>query len=137
MNASIIHDNIYSLIDKKCHLRSYHSDIRYHITLNIIFSVLRGYQTSISRDPTLQISTSFINYILATEPRQQFITSCQALTLGTNVNTCQKICQLKYPRPMLSIVSARSPNSIICTYHEITLYLLVYDPPHKLCEFPN
>ena len=40
MNSSIIHDNIYSLIHKKCHPDSYHSDIIYHMTLNIIFSVV-------------------------------------------------------------------------------------------------
>ena len=40
MNSSIIHDNICSLIYKKCHLESYHSAIiKYHMTLNIIFSV--------------------------------------------------------------------------------------------------
>ena len=29
-----------SLIHKKCHLKNYHSDIKYHMTLNIIFSVV-------------------------------------------------------------------------------------------------
>ena len=38
MNSSIIHDNICSLVHK-CNLESYHSDIKYHMTLNIIFSV--------------------------------------------------------------------------------------------------
>ena len=28
------------LIHKKCHPESYHSDIEYHMTLNIIFSVV-------------------------------------------------------------------------------------------------
>ena len=40
MNSSIIHDNTCSLIHKKCHPKSYHSDIKYRLTLNIIFSVL-------------------------------------------------------------------------------------------------
>ena len=30
----------YSLIHKKCHPRTYHSDNNYHTTLNIIFKVL-------------------------------------------------------------------------------------------------
>ena len=35
-----MHDNICSLIQKKCHPKSYHSDIKHHVTLNIIiFSV--------------------------------------------------------------------------------------------------
>ena len=33
------HDNICSLIHKKCHPKSYHNDIKWHMTLNIIFSV--------------------------------------------------------------------------------------------------
>ena len=40
MNSSIIHDNIHSLIHKKFHLKSYHGDIKYHMTLNMIFSVV-------------------------------------------------------------------------------------------------
>jgi hypothetical protein len=40
MNLSIIHDNICSLIHEKCHMKSYHSDIKYHMTLSIIFSVV-------------------------------------------------------------------------------------------------
>ena len=40
VDSSIIHDNISSLIHKKCHPKSYQSDIKYHVTLNIIFSVL-------------------------------------------------------------------------------------------------
>ena len=40
MNSSIIHDNIRSLIHKKCHPENYHIDIKYHMTLNnIIFNV--------------------------------------------------------------------------------------------------
>ena len=38
MNSSIVHDNTCSLIHK-CHLKSYRSDIKYHLTSNIIFSV--------------------------------------------------------------------------------------------------
>ena len=33
-------DNICSLIQKKCHPKSYQSDIKYHVALNIIFSVV-------------------------------------------------------------------------------------------------
>ena len=40
MNSSIIPDNICSLIHKKGHLKSYHSDKIYHMTLNFIFSVV-------------------------------------------------------------------------------------------------
>ena len=40
MNSSIVHDNICSLIHEKCHPKSYHVDIKYHMTLNIIFSVI-------------------------------------------------------------------------------------------------
>ena len=40
MNSSIIHDSIRSLIHKKYHHpKSYHSDVKYHMTLNIIFRV--------------------------------------------------------------------------------------------------
>ena len=46
INSSLIHDNIFSLIREKCHLKSYHSDIKYHMTLNIIFSVLVCQKTS-------------------------------------------------------------------------------------------
>jgi hypothetical protein len=40
MNSSITNDNICWLIHKKCHPKSYHSDIKYHMTLNIMFSVV-------------------------------------------------------------------------------------------------
>ena len=40
INSSIIHDSIRKLIHKKCHLKSYHIDIEYHMTLNFIFSVV-------------------------------------------------------------------------------------------------
>jgi hypothetical protein len=39
MNPSIISDSICKLIHKKCHLKSYCSDVKYHMTLNIIFGV--------------------------------------------------------------------------------------------------
>ena len=39
MNSSIIHDSICKLIHKKCHMKSYHSDIKYHMTLNNILIV--------------------------------------------------------------------------------------------------
>ena len=39
VNGSIIHDNICSLIHKKCHPGSYHSGIKFRMTLNIIFIV--------------------------------------------------------------------------------------------------
>ena len=39
-NSSIIHDIICSISHKKCLPRSYHSDIEYHMTLNMIFSVV-------------------------------------------------------------------------------------------------
>jgi len=41
MNSSIIHDNMCSLVHKKCHMKSYHSDIKYRMTLNIILSAVR------------------------------------------------------------------------------------------------
>ena len=40
INSSIVHANICSLICKKCHPNSYHSDIIYHMTLIIVFSVV-------------------------------------------------------------------------------------------------
>jgi hypothetical protein len=40
MNSLIIHDNIFSLIYKRCHPKSYAGDIKYHMTLNVIFSVV-------------------------------------------------------------------------------------------------
>ena len=39
MNSSIVHDNICSLIYEKCHTKNYNSDIKYHVTLNIIFNI--------------------------------------------------------------------------------------------------
>ena len=41
MNSSIVHDNVYPLVHKKCHPKSYHSDIKYRMTLNIMLSVVR------------------------------------------------------------------------------------------------
>ena len=47
MNASIIHDNFCKLSHKKRHLKSYHADMKYHVTINIIFiSVVSGYKSS-------------------------------------------------------------------------------------------
>ena len=40
MNSSIIHANICKLIQKKRHPKSYHSDIKYDMTLNITFNVV-------------------------------------------------------------------------------------------------
>ena len=34
-----IHDNICRPFHKKCHPKSYHSDIKFHMTLQIIFTV--------------------------------------------------------------------------------------------------
>jgi hypothetical protein len=39
MNSSIIHDSVCSHIHKKCHPKSYHNHIEYHMTFNIRFSV--------------------------------------------------------------------------------------------------
>ena len=39
-NLSIIHDNVCKPINTKCDPKTYHSDIKYHTTLNIIFSVV-------------------------------------------------------------------------------------------------
>ena len=36
----LIHDNICTLIHKKRHEESYHGDIKYHMTLTTMFSVL-------------------------------------------------------------------------------------------------
>jgi hypothetical protein len=47
MNSFIIHDNIHSLIHKKCHPKSHHSDIKYHMTLNITFSVAIDFPCSL------------------------------------------------------------------------------------------
>ena len=40
MNLSIIHEDIYSVIHKMCHPKSYHSDIEYDMTLNITLGVM-------------------------------------------------------------------------------------------------
>ena len=40
VHSSISHDNICSLIHKKCHPKSYYSDRIYCMTLNIMFSVV-------------------------------------------------------------------------------------------------
>ena len=39
IQISVIHDNICKLIYKKCLKKSYHIDMKYHMTLNTIFSV--------------------------------------------------------------------------------------------------
>jgi hypothetical protein len=39
LNSSIIHDNVCSLIYKKCHPKSYYGGIKYYVTSNIVFSV--------------------------------------------------------------------------------------------------
>ena len=39
IQISIIHDNTCKLTYKKCHQKSYHSDIKCHMTLLIILSV--------------------------------------------------------------------------------------------------
>ena len=39
-NSSTVHDNTCSLIHNKCHPKSHHSDINYHIILNSMFTVL-------------------------------------------------------------------------------------------------
>ena len=40
MNSSITHDNLCQLIHKKCHPKSYHSDMKCHMTLDIVFRVV-------------------------------------------------------------------------------------------------
>ena len=42
MNLSIIYDKICSLIPNKCHPKSHYNDIKYHMTLNIIFNIIVG-----------------------------------------------------------------------------------------------
>ena len=42
MNSSIIETHIFSLIHKKCHLKSYHSETQYYMTLNTIFNAVIG-----------------------------------------------------------------------------------------------
>ena len=48
--ATFIHDNIFSLIYKKCHPKSYHSDIKCHMTLNTILSVFNVLVESLHKD---------------------------------------------------------------------------------------
>ena len=38
IQISIIYDNICKVVHKKCHLKSCHSDIKYHMTLNTLFN---------------------------------------------------------------------------------------------------
>ena len=40
IQVSIIHKNILKIVDKNHHLKSYHIDIKYHLTINIIFIVM-------------------------------------------------------------------------------------------------
>ena len=47
-SSSIIHDHVCSLCHTKCHPKSYHSDITYHTTLNIIVRVMSQLSTEIS-----------------------------------------------------------------------------------------
>ena len=44
MKLSIIHDSICILLLKKCRLKNYHNDIKYHTTLNIMFSIVSTYK---------------------------------------------------------------------------------------------
>ena len=43
MNLSIIHDNVCSLLHKKCRPKRHHGDLKYHMTLIIMFSVMITY----------------------------------------------------------------------------------------------
>ena len=47
----IIHDNTYSLIYKKCHPQTYHSDNKCHVTLNIIFGVITNEPVHFPKSP--------------------------------------------------------------------------------------
>ena len=72
MNSSINRDSICSLIHKQRHQKSRHSDITYHMTLNIIFSVVSIYDEDSSVDrwmfhnnnnylePCFLVSTTYI-----------------------------------------------------------------------------
>ena len=42
IQISIILDSICSVIQKKCHPKRFHNDIKYHMTLNTIFSTIVG-----------------------------------------------------------------------------------------------
>ena len=50
MNLSIIRDDICALIHKRFHLKSYHNDIKYHMTQITILSVVTsiGYCSSLA-----------------------------------------------------------------------------------------
>ena len=40
MQIPIIQDNICKLIHQKCHPKSYYNGVKYHMTQNIIFSII-------------------------------------------------------------------------------------------------
>ena len=40
IQVSIIHNNISKLIHKNCHLKIYHIDTKYHLTMTIMFNVM-------------------------------------------------------------------------------------------------
>ena len=60
----------YLMIHKKCHLETYHSDIKHHMALNIIFSVVSGNVTRISllREMPMQLHHSRWDHYKHTSP---------------------------------------------------------------------
>ena len=62
MNSSIILDSICSLIHKKCHPKCYPRHIKYHMTLNIMFSVVVGSSCSLVVNMLEPWSEMTVNY---------------------------------------------------------------------------
>ena len=58
MNSSIIHGRICSLIHKKCHPKSCHSDIEYHMILNILFGAVTISKRSVKVDDRRRLHDS-------------------------------------------------------------------------------
>ena len=60
MDSSIIHDNICSLIHKKFHPKSYLSDIKDHVNLNILFSVVNSSSNDRAKKTRIMIGDTLI-----------------------------------------------------------------------------
>jgi hypothetical protein len=72
MNSSIIiHKNICLLIHKKCHLKIYHSNVIYHMTLHIIFKVVCYDEVGLCAQ-NIDIVLASIDNIIERGPMQPF-----------------------------------------------------------------
>ena len=101
MSSSIIHDNICSLIHEMCQSKSYHSDTKYHIKLNIIFSVVTAC-TSHSGIHELHIQMGALGAIVGTLNR-----------IGESGLTVDRHTQKLKSSQKISLFALDSPTTIL------------------------